>query len=127
MPIRSNKIIKRIKVSDQSVARQSSDGHAAVGRLSIFFDFSGKSEFFFLKVAERSRNSRRRLRNRRLTGNNFFDVSSTYGKNLKKVAEQSRYNDRRSRDRRPTVKQLFSTSRYQARASASRCSLLRTT
>ena len=62
----------------------------------------------FKKVAERSRDSGRRSRDRRLTvKQRFLDVSSSLGKFLKKVAERSRDSGRRSRDRRPTVKQRF--------------------
>ena len=116
-------------------------GHATVGRLSnnVFGRFKrlGKSDFWLKKVAERSRDSGRRSRDRRPTvKQRFLDVSSDL-KILKKVAERSRDSGRRpsadcqttffgrfkqfdcrffgrsrdsgrrSRDRRPTVKQRF--------------------
>ena len=61
------------------------------------------------KVAERSRDSGRRSRDRRPTvKQRFFGRFKQLGKCfLKKVAEQSRDSGRRSRDRRPTVKQRF--------------------
>ena len=60
------------------------------------------------KVAERSRDSGRRSRDRRPTvKQRFFGRFKRFGKILKKVAERSRDSGRRSRDRRPTVKQRF--------------------
>ena len=86
-------------------------GHATVGRLSnnVFFStFQAKLAKLFKKVAERSRDSRRRSRDRRPTVKQIFlDVSSQMAKLFKKVAERSRDSRRRSRDRRPTVEQLL--------------------
>ena len=60
------------------------------------------------KVAERSRDSGRRSRDRRPTvKQRFLDVSSDWEIFLKKVAERSRDSGWWSRDCRPTVKQRF--------------------
>ena len=60
------------------------------------------------KVAERSRDSGRRSRDRRPTvKQRFWTFQAIWEKILKKVAERSRDSGRRSRDRRPTVKQRF--------------------
>ena len=73
--------------------------------------FSGRFKRFgkiLKKVAERSRDSGRRSRDRRHTvKQRFLNVSSNSEIFLKKVAERSRDSGRRSRDRRPTVKQRF--------------------
>ena len=58
-------------------------------------------------VTERSRDSGRRSRARRLTVRQlYFDVSTKMAKFWKIVAERSRDSRRRSRDRRLTVKQF---------------------
>ena len=57
-------------------------GHATVGRLSSndFSTFQAIREIFLKKVAERSRDSGRRLRDRRPTvKQRFLDVSSDLG------------------------------------------------
>ena len=52
-------------------------GHATVGRLSTFFGRFKQLEIFLKKVAERSRDSGRRSRDRRPTvKQRFLDVSS---------------------------------------------------
>ena len=87
-------------------------GHATVGRLSnnVFWTFQAIRENFLKKVAERSRDSGRRSRDRRPTvKQRFLDVSMKLEIFLKKVAERSRDSGRRSRDRRLTVKQRFWT------------------
>ena len=84
-------------------------GHATVGRLSnnVFSTFQAIQKILE-KVAERSRDSGRRSRDRRPTvKQRFFDVLKQFRKILKKVAERSRDSGGRSRDRRPTVKQRF--------------------
>ena len=61
-------------------------GHATVGRLSnnVFSTFQAIRKIFLKKVAERSRDSGRRSRDRRLTvKQRFSDVSSNSG-NFKK-------------------------------------------
>ena len=59
------------------------------------------------KVAERSRDSGRRSRDRWPTvKQRFFDVLNN-SENFRKVAERSRDSGRKSRDRRLTVKQRF--------------------
>ena len=83
------------------VTRPSADWQTVFfGRFKQFYEISKK-------VAERSRDSGRRSRDRRLTVNNVFGRFKQFGKILKKVAERSRDSGRRSRDRRPTVKQRF--------------------
>ena len=84
-------------------------GHATVGRLSnnVFWTFQAIWENFLKKVAERSRDSGRRSRDRRPTVKQRFWTFQAISENLKKVAERSRDSGRRSRDRRPTVKQRF--------------------
>ena len=87
-------------------------GHATVGRLSnnFYSTFQANKEIFYKKVAERSRDNRRRSRDPWLTVEQlYFDVSAKMEKILKKVAKRSRDSCRRSPDRRPTVKQLVST------------------
>ena len=83
--------------------------NATVGRLlnNVLSTFKRKQSLKILKkVAERSRDSGRRSRDRWPTvKQRFLDVSSDLGNILKKVAERSRDSGRRSRDRRPTVKQ----------------------
>ena len=62
-------------------------GHATVGRLSnnVFLTFQAIWEIFLKKVAERSRDSGRRSRDRRPTvKQRFLDVSSNLGKFWKK-------------------------------------------
>ena len=100
----------------KSFWKKSLNGHATVvevTRLSadcqttIFGRFK-QLEIFLKKVAERSRDSGQRSRDRRPTvKQRFLDVSSNFGKILEKVAERSRDSGRRSRDRRLTVKQRF--------------------
>ena len=60
------------------------------------------------KVAERSRDSGRRSRDRRSTVKHVFSTfQAIWEYSEKKVAERSRDSGLRSRDRRPTVKQRF--------------------
>ena len=86
-------------------------GHATVGRLSnnVFWTFQAiRKKHFEKKVTERTRDSGRSSRDRRLTvKHRCFEVSSNWENFLKKVTERSRDSGRRSRDRRPTVKQRF--------------------
>ena len=65
-------------------------GHATVGRLSknVFPTFQAIRTIFLKKVAERSRDSGQRSRDRWPTvKQRFFDVSNNSGEILKKVAE----------------------------------------
>ena len=96
--------------------KKSLNGHATVVEVTrpsadcqtTFFRRFKQLEIFLKKVAERSRDSGRRSRDRRPTvKHRFLDVLSNLGKFWKKVAERSRDSGRRSRDRRPTVKQRF--------------------
>ena len=60
-------------------------GHATIGRLSTFFRRFKQLEKYLKKVVERSRDSGRRSRDRRLTvKQRFLDVSSNLGKFWKK-------------------------------------------
>ena len=76
---------------------------------TTFFGRFKQLENFLKKVAERSRDSGRRSRDRRPTVKQRFWTFQAIGKILKKVAERSRDSGRRSRDRRLTVKQRFWT------------------
>ena len=84
-------------------------GHATVGRLSNN-DFSTFQAIrnCLKKVAERSRDSGRRSRDRRaIVKQRFWNFQAIWENFEKKVAERSRDSGRRSRDHRPTVKQRF--------------------
>ena len=74
---------------------------------TTFFGRFKQLEKNLKKVAERSRDSGRRSRDRRPTVKQRFWTFQAIRKILKKVAERSRDSGRRSRDRRPTVKQRF--------------------
>ena len=77
---------------------------------TTFFGRFKQLEIFLKKVAERSRDSGRRSRDRRTTvKERFFGRFKQLEIFLKKVAERSRDSGRRSRDRRTTVKQRFWT------------------
>ena len=86
-------------------------GNATVGTTvkQRFLDVSSDLGKFLKKVAERSRDSGRRSRDRRLTvKQRFFWTFQAIWENFEKnVAERSRDSGRRSRDRRLTVKQRF--------------------
>ena len=94
--------------------KKSLNGHATVVEVTrpsadcqtTFFGRFKRFGKILKKVAERSRDSGRRSRDRRPTVKRFEDVQAIW-ENLKKVAERSRDSGRRSRDRRPTVKQRF--------------------
>ena len=112
----SNNVFWTFQSIWEKFEKKSLNGHATVVEVTrpsadcqtTFFERSKQFGKILKKVAERSRDSGRKSRDRRTTvKQRFLDVSCNYKTFLKKVAERSRDSGRRSRDCRPTVKQRF--------------------
>ena len=102
---------KHFEKSHWTVTRQWSEvTRRSADCQTTFFGRFKQSGKILKKVAERSRDSGRRTRDRLPTvKQRFFGRFKQLGEILKKVVERSRDSGRRSRDRRPTANYVFRT------------------